>query len=136
MEIDKTFNPNIQCEFVNYSTDEVVKEYNDASIVIRSKVKTFCYCLDTLINYGITKTKEITLDGIDGGKKLCDDWVDKYFYSQSLMIGTFILVPMVNVILSILLRMLTEMERNKSESINASSMMWKSFLLQFINTVI
>jgi hypothetical protein len=133
MEIDKTFNSNVDCSFISYDLDEMIEEYNDNTITLRNKVKTYCYCQSYMFSNGISNTQSFT---ITGSQKPCYDWVEKYIYSQSLMVATFILVPFINVVLSILLRLLTEMERNKSVSINASSLMWKSFLLQFINTVI
>jgi hypothetical protein len=138
MEIDKTFNSNVDCGFISYDLGEMQNEYNDDSITLRNKVKTYCYCQSYFFNNGITKTQTFSISGSTGAtvmKTPCYDWVEKYIYSQSLMVATFILVPFINVVLSILLRLLTEMERNKSVSINASSLMWKSFLLQFINTV-
>lgn len=135
MEIDKTFNSNVDCGFISYDLEEMTTEYNDDSITLRNKVKTYCYCQSYMFSNGITKTQTFGITGSTGSKTPCYDWVEKYIYSQSLMVATFILVPFINVVLSILLRLLTEMERNKSVSINASSLMWKSFLLQFINTV-
>lgn len=144
MEIDKTFNSNVDCGFISYDLEEMQNEYNDDSITLRNKVKTYCYCQSYMFSNGISKTQTFSISGSTGTtgatgatvmKTPCYDWVEKYIYSQSLMVATFILVPFINVVLSILLRLLTEMERNKSVSINASSLMWKSFLLQFINTV-
>ena len=131
-EINKTFNTDVDCKFIDYTETEVMVEFNDPLILMRSKVKTSCFCRDTLYSKGYSGTQDISLDGTT---KPCSQWVTMYIYSQSLMIGTLILVPMVNIILSIVLAYLTMCERNKSESVNSSSRMWKSFLLQLINTV-
>jgi hypothetical protein len=133
MEINKTFNSEIDCSNIpDYTnTVEVIKEYTDNSILARQKVKTYCFCRNNLIKKGIPNTQEVILNGVT----ICADWVDKYLYTKSLVIGTFILVPLVNVILSVLLTKLTELERNKSVETSSTSNMWKSFLLQWINTV-
>lgn len=130
--IDEEFNTSIDCSFVTYTDETVLAEFTDDTIANRDKYLTYCFCRDNLINLGFDGTQELEL-GI--GVKPCGTWLDLYIKSQSLMVGTIILVPFVNVILSIILAILTEMERNDSVSVNTTSSMWKSFLLQLINTV-
>jgi hypothetical protein len=133
IEIYKKFNPNVDCTFIDYTEEDVITEMTDSSILERSRVSTYCFCRDTLLNKGISATKNIIVgDGI----KPCENWLQLYLSSQSLTIGTFIIVPIINIILDILLRILTEAERNKTVSIKLKSKMWKSFFLQLINTVI
>jgi hypothetical protein len=140
IEINKQIDVDVDCTFFpsNIEDSMVIAEVDLSE---RARVYTNCFCRNLLIQKGVPETKNITILYYKQNSKTqisykpCDNWVDIYLYSQSLMIGTFMLVPFVNVILSILLAMLTELERNKSVSLSASSNMWKSFLLQLVNTV-
>jgi len=132
IEINKNYNANVECSFIGYREEDVVEEFLDETIVERSKVKTFCFCRDTLLSQGIKSTENATIGDIQP----CKNWLKLYLSSQSLTIGTFIIVPIINIILDIILRLLTDTERNKTVSISAHSRMWKSFFLQLINLVI
>jgi len=131
--IEKDFNTSIDCSFVKYTEESVLEEFIDDSISNRNKYLTFCFCKDKLASNGLSGTKNYDLGN---GVKPCDKWTDLYLKSESLMIGTIILVPFVNIVLSAILSILTELERNESVSVNISSSMIKSFLLQLINTVL
>jgi hypothetical protein len=132
LEIEKEFNDSVDCTYITYTEADVLAEYK-SSISAKEKVKTYCYCLKNLISKGIFKTRDLVLET---NLKPCQSWTDLYLKNQALLIGIIVLVPIVNTILSSLLFFLTTMERNKSVSLNVSSGMWKSFLLQLINTVI
>lgn len=131
-DINSHFDPNVNCEYVNPTEASVLLEFTDTSISANSRVNTFCFCRSKLISSGLTATENYTISNI----YVCKDWLTMYLYSESLTAATFILVPTVNVILTVLLNILTEFERNKSVSVYVSSSMWKSFLLQLINTAI
>jgi hypothetical protein len=132
ISLDKEFNTSIDCSFVKYTEETVLAEFIDEAIPNKYKYLTYCYCKDNLINLGFEKTQDITI-GLE--VKPCDKWVYLYIKSQSSMIGIIILIPVLNVILSNILSILTEMERNDSVSVNTTSNMWKSFLLELTNTV-
>ncbi len=132
--INQVFNTNVDCNYIKYTEKEVYTEFTDDSINSRSKVKTYCFCQNTLFSTGYSETKSKTVGTSDTYP--CKEWVNLYLYSRSLVVATFILVPTINAILSILLSLLTAWERNKSVSQYESSNMWKSFFLQFINTAV
>ncbi len=132
IEINKSYNSNLDCTFISSTEDDVIQEYNDQTIVERSRVSTFCFCRHTLLNEGIKATQNKNIGEIQP----CKNWLKLYLYSQSLSIATFVIVPIINIFLDIMLRILTNTERNKTVSISAHSRMWKSFFLQLINTVI
>lgn len=129
--INTQFNTSIDCSFVTYTNATVLAEYNNSKISDADKYLTYCFCRDNLASIGFTLTEKIELSGVT----VCKTWISLYLKSFSLLIGTSILVPVVNVILSTVLSIFTEMERNKSVSENITSNMVKSFSLQMINTV-
>jgi hypothetical protein len=132
--LSTNFSSNVDCSFVKFTEESVLKEFTDSSIISKEKYQTYCFCRENLVNKGLSATSAISLGA--GSIKPCSSWIESYITSQSLTVGTILLVPLVNIILSFLLASLTEFERNQTVSINISSNMWKSFLLQFINTVL
>ena len=129
--INTQFNTSIDCSFITYTDDTVLEEYNNTNISNGDKYLTYCYCRNNLASIGYTLTQNIEISG----ETICKTWISLYLKSLSLLIGTSILVPVVNVVLSTVLSIFTEMERNKSVSENITSNMVKSFSLQMINTV-
>lgn len=134
-DLDNQFNSNVDCSFYKEVTQaDVLVEYNDAKIDKNSRVKLYCFCYENLLSDGYGDTKNIVLDGTD--ILPCKDWIEVWLKYESLNTAIIILVPTVNIVLTFVLSLLTELERNKSMSDSISSSMWKSFILQLINTAI
>lgn len=129
--MDKQISSDIDCSFVKIdNSTEVVEEYNNTQISNVTKIKTYCYCKDYLIKNGPIKAKNLVVDYVP----LCETWVGLYIQAYSLNIGIIIVIPIINAILVIILRFLTDFERNKTVSVDKMSNIWKIFVMQMINT--
>jgi hypothetical protein len=59
--------------------------------------------------------------------------MDKYIIFYSITIAIVIVIPVINAIISIVLRAVTKFERNKTVSEDYMGNVWKIFVLQFLN---
>jgi hypothetical protein len=130
-QMDKQISSDIDCSFVKFdNVTDVVSEFNNTLINNVTKIKTYCYCQDYLVKNGPLKAKDLVVDNVP----LCKTWVGLYIQSYSLNIGIIIVIPIINAILVIILRFLTDFERNKTVSVDKMSNIWKIFIMQLINT--
>jgi hypothetical protein len=131
----------VDCTYLNTDNPaELYQEYIDKTL--EKKIKTYCYCYKQFISIGPVDITNLVLTSNGNTFPPCKDWLDLYIKSESLKYGIIILIPLVNFILSVILECniclikdFTEFEKNKYLSSNMASNMWKSFILQAINTV-
>lgn len=136
-ELNKKFNFNLDCSQIETNIDEVrevIKEYTDAQIEkgegdFTKDPKLFCYC-HQIAEESYSKLSEPLVDN----KKVCKEWRRLYLINLGLKIGIIVIVPVFNVIFSILLDIVSKFQRDKTLSQYYTSYMIKSFILQLINT--
>jgi len=128
---DKVFNSDVDCSFVDYSnTTLILNEYNNPNVANINKIMTYCFCKDYLYTNGPVAANDYTINNI----KLCKTWVESYVQSYAINIGIIVAIPVINSILVMIFRALTEFERNKTVSFDKMSNIWKIFIMQMINT--
>ena len=128
--MDNQINTDIDCTLYDVTNvTQVIQEYN-STISNVSKIMTYCYCKNCLYVNGTSATQNLYI----GNVYLCKDWMNLYLQTNSLNIGIIIVIPLVNSILVIILRFLTQFERNKTVSADKISDITKIFLMQMINT--
>jgi len=138
MQVTKNYNPDIDCSFIS-KTDykdekKIFNEFNNQNIKNGTKYLTYCYCLDKLIEEGpleITQT-QITLNS----KTItpCESWFDSFLKFNSVNLAIVIVIPIVNSILVIFLRLFAKFEKNRTLTEEITSVMWKVFILQLLNS--
>jgi hypothetical protein len=102
--ITQDYDPNINCGYISHTENELYSEFLDSTIQRRSKVKTACFCQHYLATEGISKTQDFTFTLEGKSYFVCSDWMDSWIKYQGASTGVIILVPFVNIILSIILR--------------------------------
>jgi hypothetical protein len=90
-KIEEQFGANVDCEYIKFSEEIVKKEISIQGGLISPS--TQCYCIDELKKIGLDVRKN----------KLCEQWILLYLQAQSLNIGVIIIVPVLNVIISLAL---------------------------------
>ena len=90
-KIEEQFGANVDCQYIDYSKEIVqINEYIEDGQISPA---TQCYCMDKLINIGLD-VRNI---------KKCEKWILLNIQAQSLNIGVIIIVPILNVIISLAL---------------------------------
>lgn len=131
--IDNTYSTNVNCESLPIPTQtEVLIEFNNNTILTNKKVKTFCFCYYSLINVGAVATRNLALTD---GSLPCKDWITMFLQANLLDLGVIICIPVINVVVGLFFKSLTNFERNKTVTSDITSLFFKFFFIQFINNV-
>ena len=136
-ELNKKFNFNLDCTKIDSTVDDVrpiISGYTETQIEngdgdFTKDPKLFCYC-HKIAAESYSKLNDPLVDN----KKVCKEWKRLYMINLGLKIGVIIIVPVFNVIFSILLDVVSKYQRDKTLSKYYTSYMIKSFILQLINT--
>ena len=96
------------------------------------RIETYCFCYNYYTVNGLKNTQNFTLPN---NMQPCNDWGNQVFNQIVIEWGTIFVIPVVNFILSLMLRSLSSMERNKTKSDDMVSNILKIFLMQVLNTV-
>lgn len=129
--LNQDFNTDIDCTYIDFSIENVIEEvaYN---IPKRDRINSYCYCDYNYKAIGYSGTLDLKL--ATDGSYICKDWINAYIKYNSLTILIIILIPIVNTILQIVLRILTVFEKNKTLTEDMISNMVKLFIVQWTNT--
>lgn len=125
------YNLNLDCSTITATTDNLISEYQDKSLVTKEKTYTYCFCYNYFYDNGYSSTNDFT---ILTDVYPCKDWLSAYIKMTALNILTIILVPLINNIIFLVLRAITNFERNKTLSNDMLSNFFKIFIMQTINT--
>ena len=132
-ELNKKFNTNLDCTQIDASLNLVTETVNNnANLEEEELVKIpeiYCYCYNEAAN-SISGLNDVKI----GERTICKKWKKLYMISLGLSIGIIVIVPVFNVIFSVLLDVLSKFQRDKTLSQYYTSYMIKSFILQLINT--
>ena len=133
-KLNEDFNTEVECHLISEPTvAEVQIEWNDVNLSDKAKIKSFCFCKDLLFSGSFLDTKDYKLPD---GSQPCNVWMDNYIRVYILSLAIIVVIPIINAILNIILRYLTDFERLKSKSETIVGNVWKIFLMTFINTVL
>lgn len=91
-----------------------------------------CYCLDQYKEHNFD-VKDIVFSN---GKKYCSDWLYSYSVNNTLIWCMVLVMSMINVMLKVALRILSEYERRHDKTDLVISNTFKMFFVQFCNTAL
>jgi len=138
MEVTKDYNPDIDCSYISQSDyrdqKKIFDEFNDVNIKNGTKYLTYCYCLDKLINEGplYISTTEIKINS--NSILPCQSWFESFIKYNSVNLAVVIVIPIVNSIVVIILRLFASFEKNRTVTEEITSVIRKIFTLQLINS--
>ncbi len=135
--VNKEFDNNIDCNFVEYNENTVISEYLRTDIPKRNRVQTFCFCKNKLNIDGITKANDYVFPNVkinDSSVFPCKEWIIAYIKYNAINVAITIIIPILNGFISGFLFELTSIEKNKNLTKDKSSNMIKIFISQFFNT--
>ena len=89
-----------------------------------------CYCLQEFKSSGPIVIKDKTFDG---GEKPCVDWLASYSITNAILIGLSLSISILNAVLRVCLRELSQLEGKHSETDRLASATTKMWLVQFVN---
>jgi len=102
-QIEKSFNTSVDCNYVYNKGIEDLKMEISSGVQANNRIVTHCFCLKTLISEQIVGVENIVVY-LDGKNiYACKEWLDLWLKSQSLKIGIIVLVPIINILLSLAL---------------------------------
>jgi len=102
-QIQKSFNTSVDCNYVDYKGMEDLKIEILSGVEKNNRVVTHCFCLETFITKQIDGVKNVVVE-INGQKiYACNEWLELWLKSEGLKIGIVILVPIINIVLSLAL---------------------------------
>jgi len=90
-KVELEFGAKVDCKFITFDKQIAEKDASKGGSLISPTVQ--CYCMDQFIKVGLEINKI----------QLCDKWILLYAQAQSLNILVIIIVPILNVIISIAL---------------------------------
>lgn len=131
--LDKEFDNNVDCKFIDYDINSVRVEFFTQNIPKRNRLKTFCFCREKLTEIGIFKLYDFTFPE-NQNVFPCKDWLMAFIQYNFINYGIIFSIPILNALITYLLTKLTNYEKNKSLTEDKSSNMIKIFIGQFINT--
>lgn len=127
----ENFNINTDCTSFVVTDQSLKNEVLNTTLTSRERVNMYCYCQASYNTNGFDKTNSIE---IIPGVKLCSDWLNYIITTNAINYGIVIIVPVINAILLIVLKLLTQFERNKTLAADLLSNFVKVFVMQSINT--
>jgi hypothetical protein len=134
-DVNESFNLDLNCDYVNYSIQEVALEYSSTTMPSKAKIKSYCFCKDTLDTEGYFATSSIPLPNNPEARP-CAGWLAGYTKSLIITYGIVIVIPIINAVLKAVVVGLTQIERNKTFSEDKKSNMGKLSISQFFNVAI
>jgi hypothetical protein len=130
--VNEEFDSSINCNFITYDINSVIKEYNDPLKIKRNKILNYCFCSDMFYKKGLTETLNYKFPSTNIIP--CKDWLTAFVKNNLITLIITIGIPISNAILNFFLTLLTSFEKNKNLSSDQTSNMNKIFFSQFINT--
>jgi len=102
-QIAKSFNTAVDCKFVDNKGEEDLRQEILGGVTKNNRIVANCFCMDLLISKQIAGVQDFSM--IVNNVKIypCIEWLNLWLQSQSLKIGIIVLVPIINIILSIAL---------------------------------
>lgn len=136
--ITENYNPNIDCSYISknqYNNSTIIfKEFTDNSIKSSTKYLTYCHCLEIFVSKGPLFISKYSIEFSNTNIKPCVEWFNNFIKYNSINLAVIIVIPLINSILVIILRLFAKFEKNKTLTQEVSSIMWKIFSMQFINS--
>jgi hypothetical protein len=130
--VNEEFDSDINCNFVTFEINSVIKEYNDLLKTKRNKILSYCFCSDLFYKKGITETINYNFPSTKVAP--CKDWLNAFVKNNLIKLIITIAIPISNALLNLFLTLLTSFEKNKNFSRDQTSNMNKIYISQFINT--
>lgn len=132
--LNDQFDNNINCNFIDYTTNSVMTEYQDNTLSNRAKVQVYCFCSNLFKKQGYTTTFNYLFSNISTYP--CRNWMIAYFQYLGMNYGIIITIPIINAVLKTVIELLTQLEKNKSVVTDKLSNLIKISIAQFFNSAI
>lgn len=137
-QVTDNYNPDIDCKYINQtdylSQKKVFQEFTDTNIKNGTKYLTYCYCNEKLMTNGPMEISNTMITESNKTILPCKSWFESYLKYNSVNIAIVIVIPIVNSLLVIVLRIFSSFEKSKTLTHEMTSVMWKIFVLQMINS--
>ncbi len=103
-QIEKKFNTSVECRYVENKKIKDLKNEIEAGVESNNRVVTHCFCMEKLVETkDIEQVRNFNLTINDQPFFACKEWMGLYLISKSLKIGIVVVVPIINIVLSITL---------------------------------
>ena len=102
LQIDLNFNTSIDCKYVDKTLTSLKQEIR-SDISNKDRIILNCFCLNYLIDKGVSGLKNYKIDLDSKSYNPCESWLDLWLKSQFLKILVIVIVPVINIFLSIFL---------------------------------
>ncbi len=103
-KLQESFNPSVNCKFISNKTSDLIYEQENKKNNTPLPI-THCVCFQKLIDEGLDgiNSYNVALNKNNEIIYPCKDWIKLYLQYESLKTGIIIIVPVINVVISIAL---------------------------------
>ena len=128
--LSDSYNTSTDCTQYNITDTLLQNEINNKNLTSNQRVYQYCFCQDKYQVNGYQFVSDINF----GSETICKDWLDLYIKTTAINAAIVIIVPIINSLLFIMLKLLTSFERNKDLTSDMMSNFIKIMIMQSINT--
>lgn len=120
--------PNVSCS-QNVTMEEAISDFSQESYQVMS-----CFCEKFSKEHGLKATYDLTFDKYTGeNKNLCKDWVTNFAIHQGMIVGSSVMVTVINLIATTLFNVMVDLEKKHTINEETETLFMKKTLIQYIN---